>query len=73
MGGRLPEEKLIQECVDSIGTLHHDHVTTVLQDLQEGHKEDLKENAKQSRELDFGIINIFCIRALVSGLWPITF
>lgn len=47
MGGRLPEEKLIQECVDSIGTLHHDHVTAVLQDLQEGHEEDLKENAKQ--------------------------
>lgn len=35
--GRLPEEELMQECVDSLRTLHHDHVTTVLQDLQEAH------------------------------------
>lgn len=47
----------MQECVDSIGTLHHDHVTTVLQHLQEGHKEDLTEKAKQKKKLDFGIIN----------------
>lgn len=35
--GRFPEEELMQECVDSLRTLHHDHVTTVLQDLQEAH------------------------------------
>lgn len=33
----------MQERVDGLGTLHHDHVTAVLQDFQEGYEEDLSE------------------------------
>lgn len=47
----------MQESVDSFGTFHHDHVTTVLQDLQEGYEEDLTEDEKQRQELVFGNIS----------------
>lgn len=36
-GRRFPEEELVQERINGIRTLHHDHVTAVLQDLQERH------------------------------------
>lgn len=42
----------MQECVDKLGTLHHDHVTAVLQDLQEGHQEDLT-HGRNKRRLHF--------------------
>lgn len=47
----------MQQCVDSFGTFHHDHVTTVLQDLQEGYEEDLTEGEKQRQELVFAVIS----------------
>lgn len=45
----------MQECVDRIGTLHHDHVAPVLKDLQESYEKDLTE--KQNRFDDLGIIS----------------
>lgn len=35
-GVRLPEEELVQEGVDTLGTLHHHHVTAFVDYLQEG-------------------------------------
>lgn len=45
--GGLPEEELMKECVHSVRTLHHDHVTAVLQDLQKSHQEDLPDRKRK--------------------------
>lgn len=38
---RLPEKELMEESVDGVGTLHHDHVTPLLNDFEKGKEEDL--------------------------------
>lgn len=38
---RLPQKELVQEGVDRVGTLHHNHVTSFINDFQECKQEDL--------------------------------
>lgn len=38
----------MQECVNGLWTFHHDHVTAIIQDLQEGYQEDLTESKNGS-------------------------
>lgn len=45
----FPEKELVEEGVDGVGTLHHDHVTSFLNDLQEGEQEDLETQNKCQR------------------------
>lgn len=45
----FPEKELVEEGVDGVGTLHHDHVTSFLNDLQEGKQEDLETQNKCQR------------------------
>jgi len=49
-GGGLPEEELVEEGVDRLRTLHHDHVAAVVQHLQEGQQQDLqREREREGR------------------------
>lgn len=38
---RLPQKELVKEGVDCVGTLHHNHVTSFINDFQECKQEDL--------------------------------
>lgn len=47
----LPQEELVQEGVDRVGTLHHNHVTSFINDFQECEQKDLEKKKKKDMYL----------------------
>lgn len=47
---RLPQKELVEERVDRVWTLHHDHVTSFLYDFEECKQKDLEKGQEKEKQ-----------------------